>query len=35
LAERAGFVLEGTLRRDRLDLQGQLRNTRVYARIPD
>lgn len=31
LAERAGFELEGTLRRDRLDLDGRLRNTRVYA----
>ena len=31
LAERAGFELEGTLRRDRLDLEGKLRNTRVYA----
>ena len=31
LAERAGFEYEGTLRQDRLDLQGRLRNTRVYA----
>ncbi len=31
LAERAGFEFEGTLRRDRLDLEGKLRNTRVYA----
>jgi len=31
LAERAGFDYEGTLRQDRLDLQGRLRNTRVYA----
>jgi RimJ/RimL family protein N-acetyltransferase len=31
LAERAGFEYEGTLRKDRLDLQGRLRNTRVYA----
>jgi RimJ/RimL family protein N-acetyltransferase len=31
LAERAGFELEGTLRKDRLDLEGRLRNTRVYA----
>ena len=31
LAERAGFEHEGTLRQDRLDLQGRLRNTRVYA----
>ena len=31
LAERAGFEHEGTLRRDRLDLEGRLRNTRVYA----
>ena len=31
LAERAGFEFEGTLRRDRFDLEGRLRNTRVYA----
>ena len=31
LAERAGFELEGTLRRDRFDLEGRLRNTRGYA----
>ena len=31
LAERAGFQHEGTLRQDRLDLQGRLRNPRVYA----
>lgn len=31
LAERVGFQLEGTLRRDRLNLQGRLRNTCVYA----
>ncbi len=31
LAERAGFEFEGTLRHDRLDLEGKLRNTRVYA----
>ena len=31
LAERAGFEYEGTLRKDRLALDGQLRNTRVYA----
>ncbi len=31
LAERAGFEHEGTLRTDRLDLEGRLRNTRVYA----
>ncbi len=34
LAERAGFQLEGTLRNERLDLQGRPRNTRVYARVP-
>lgn len=33
LAERAGFELEGTLRNERLDLAGRLRNTRVYARV--
>lgn len=32
LAERAGFVLEGIMVNERLNLQGQLRNTRVYAR---
>ena len=31
LAERSGFEYEGTLRKDRLALDGQLRNTRVYA----
>ena len=31
LAERAGFEYEGTLRKDRFDLDGRLRNTRVYA----
>lgn len=34
LAERAGFHLEGTLANERFDLQGRLRNTRVYARTP-
>lgn len=33
LAERAGFQLEGTLRKDSADLQGVLRNTRVYSRV--
>jgi len=33
LAERAGFTLEGTLRNERLDLEGRFRNTRVYARV--
>ncbi|MBL8328640.1 MAG: GNAT family N-acetyltransferase [Rubrivivax sp.] len=32
LAERAGFRLEGILVNERFDLQGRLRNTRVYAR---
>ena len=32
LAERAGFVLEGTMVNERFNLQGQLRNTRIYAR---
>ncbi len=35
LAVRAGFVFEGTLRNERFDLSGALRNTKVYARIPD
>lgn len=34
LAERAGFELEGTLRNDRRNLSGALRNTRVYSRVP-
>jgi RimJ/RimL family protein N-acetyltransferase len=34
LAERAGFLLEGTMRNDRFDLSGALRNTRVYAITP-
>ena len=34
LAERAGFDYEGTIRNDRRSLQGTLRNTRVYAKIP-
>lgn len=32
LAERAGFRLEGVLAKERLDLQGRPRDTRVYAR---
>jgi RimJ/RimL family protein N-acetyltransferase len=34
LAERAGFTHEGTLRNERRDLQGRLRDTRVYACTP-
>lgn len=34
LAERCGFQLEGILRNERLNLQGGLRDTRVYSRIP-
>jgi RimJ/RimL family protein N-acetyltransferase len=34
LAERAGFMHEGTLRNERRDLQGRLRDTRVYACVP-
>lgn len=34
LAERAGFRLEGVMSNERLDLQGRLRNTRIYARTP-
>ncbi|MCU1718483.1 GNAT family N-acetyltransferase [Pseudomonas sp. 5P_3.1_Bac2] len=33
VAERAGFELEGTLRNERLDNHGKLRNTRVYSRV--
>lgn len=32
LAERAGFQLEGILRRDAFNPQGVLRDTRYYAR---
>jgi RimJ/RimL family protein N-acetyltransferase len=31
LAERAGFQLEGVMVNERLNLQGQLRDTRLYA----
>ena len=34
LAERAGFVLEGVMVNERLNLQGKPRNTRIYARTP-
>ncbi|MES2474738.1 MAG: GNAT family protein [Verrucomicrobiota bacterium] len=34
LAERAGFELEGILRNDRKNLSGDLRNSRVYSRVP-
>ncbi|TDU68057.1 RimJ/RimL family protein N-acetyltransferase [Prosthecobacter fusiformis] len=33
LAARAGFELEGTMRKDRLNLAGSLRDTRLYARV--
>ena len=33
LAERAGFELEGVLRKERLNPAGQWRDTRIYARI--
>lgn len=33
LAERAGFKHEGTLRKDKLNLNGDFRNTRVYSII--
>jgi RimJ/RimL family protein N-acetyltransferase len=33
VAERAGFTFEGTLRRDALDVSGEPRDTRVYARV--
>ena len=35
VAERAGFQLEGELRNNELDTSGHLRNTLVYAMIPD
>jgi len=33
VAERCGFTLEGVLRRDSLDVNGQPRDTAVYARV--
>lgn len=33
VAERAGFTLEGVLRRDTVDVDGAVRDTRVYARV--
>ncbi|MEO8132448.1 MAG: GNAT family N-acetyltransferase [Betaproteobacteria bacterium] len=33
VCERVGLTLEGTLRNERIDPDGTLRNTRVYARI--
>jgi len=35
VAERLGFPFEGTLRRDSLDPQGDIRDSLVYAMIPD
>ena len=35
VAERCGFILEGTLRSERRDPNGCLRNTCIYARFPD
>jgi len=35
VAERCGFTLEGVLRRDSLDVNGQPRDTAVYARVRD
>jgi RimJ/RimL family protein N-acetyltransferase len=34
LAERAGFTHEGTIRNERFDLNGELRNTKVYSIVP-
>ncbi len=33
VAERAGFTFEGLLRRDTLNVDGESRDTRVYARV--
>ena len=33
VAERAGFTLEGVLRKDSVTPQGEPRDTRVYARV--
>ncbi|MCP5560369.1 MAG: GNAT family N-acetyltransferase [Verrucomicrobiaceae bacterium] len=35
LAERAGFKLEGTLRNERFNLSGRLRDTRMYSKIKE
>ena len=35
VAERAGFTLEGELRNNEVDTGGELRNTLVYAMIPE
>ena len=35
VAELAGFELEGTLRNERRDVHGQLRDTKVYSRVPE
>jgi RimJ/RimL family protein N-acetyltransferase len=34
VAEKVGFELEGILRNEKIDPDGTLRNTRVYAKIP-
>ncbi len=34
VAEGCGFVLEGVMRHESRDPQGQLRDTRLYARVP-
>lgn len=33
VCEKAGFQLEGVMRNARADPDGQLRNTRIYARV--
>jgi RimJ/RimL family protein N-acetyltransferase len=33
VAERAGFAFEGVLRGDSLTPQGEVRDTRIYARV--
>lgn len=33
VAERCGFELEGVMRRDAMDVAGELRDTRVYSRL--
>jgi len=33
VCERLGFAMEGTLRHERIDPDGTLRNTRVYAKV--
>jgi RimJ/RimL family protein N-acetyltransferase len=35
VAERCGYVLDGTLRRDTITTDGHLRDTLVFSMLPD